>query len=406
MKRLVAGRVGAVHQVAGTDQNLFVNLASARCDADSVPSGAATVSIDNLTNETITPDTSRGDGGIVVPPFQTQAENITGLSALDVNAPPRLLGCTLSHSETRSATPPPLRRACRAYIRYAPGTLGKKAFIRHLDQALRDEPLNAIARTRFRAALPVTTSDLIQRHLYEFGIWEPHLTAWVHRVLRPGDTFIDVGANIGYYTLLAAHLVGPAGRVVAIEPSPQFRRVLTSAVSGAGYRNIRTVPVAAAAGSKKETFWLEDPANLGRTTMIRPCGPYGETPVFTADARPLAEILTPAELASARVFKIDVEGAEAQVIEGLLPALSFLRPDAELAIEITPYVLAKQGLSPHDVLSPLRAAGFNVYRVPNDYDPASYPAAIRRPQPPSRWDETITHMTDLVLSRTDALQLS
>lgn len=299
----------------------------------------------------------------------------------------------------------PFRRAARAYVRYAPGALGKKALIRHLDQALCDEPINVTARTRFRAAFPVTTSDVIQRHLYEFGIWEPHLTAWIRRVLRPGDTFIDVGANIGYYTLLAAHLVGPRGHVVAIEPSPQFRRVLTDALSAARYQNVRTVPMAAAAASKKETFWLEYPANLGRTTMFRPSGPYGETPVFTADSRPLAEILTSAELACARVIKIDVEGAEAQVIQGLLPVIDSLRPDAELAIEITPDVLARQGPSPHDALNSLRAAGFHVYRIPNDYDPASYPAAIRRPQPPSRCEEPITQLTDLVLSRTDAAYL-
>jgi FkbM family methyltransferase len=299
--------------------------------------------------------------------------------------------------------PRPLHRPCRAYVRYAPGTLGKTALVRKLDPALRDQPVATTAHAFFRAAFPVDTSDIIQRYLYEFGVWEPHLTRWIQRALRPGDAFIDVGANIGYYTLLAARAVGPEGRVVAIEPSPQFRQVMTSAISSARHRNVRVAGVAAAGVAKHETFWLEDPANLGGTTMIRP---RSGTPVFTADALPIAEILTPAEAASARVVKIDVEGAEVQVIEGLVPVLSSLRPDAEIAIEVTPRALARQGRVPDDALGPLRAAGFHVYKVPNDYDAASYPAAIRRPQPPSRWDGPVTQMSDLVLSRTDAAHLS
>jgi FkbM family methyltransferase len=299
--------------------------------------------------------------------------------------------------------PRSLYRAGRAYVRYAPRMPGKAALIRHLDPALRDDPLTATARTRFGAAIPVVTSDIIQRYLYQFGIWEPHLTRWIQRTLRPGDTFIDVGANIGYYTLLAARLVGPGGHVVAIEPSPQFRQVMTSAISSAQHRNIRVAGVAAAGVRKQETFWLEDPANLGGTTMIRPrCG----TPVFTADVLPLTEILTMEEARRARLLKIDVEGAEAQVIEGLVPMLSSLRPDAEITVEITPRLLARQGQTPDDVLSPLREAGFHVYRVPNDYDAVSYPAAIRSPQPPRRQDGPVTQMSDLVLSRTDAAHLS
>src|SRR5450755_115400 len=70
------------------------------------------------------------------------------------------------------------------------------------------------------------TTDWIQRQLYYFGLWEPNLSAWIERRLSTGDVFVDVGANVGYFTLLAAGVVGKTGKVVAIEPMPEIFRHL------------------------------------------------------------------------------------------------------------------------------------------------------------------------------------
>ncbi|MGW8556570.1 hypothetical protein [Streptomyces tubercidicus] len=100
----------------------------------------------------------------------------------------------------------------RGYLRDAPGTLGKGAFARQcLNPWLRRLPRQRVVRTRFGVATAVDTQDLIQRYVYMFGVWEPHMPHWLQRRLRPGDTYIDVGANIGYFSLLAAHLVGDRG---------------------------------------------------------------------------------------------------------------------------------------------------------------------------------------------------
>lgn len=108
----------------------------------------------------------------------------------------------------------------REYVRHAPWSAGKRALVEnHLNAALRDRPLHRLARTRFGATFAVDTQDLIQRYLYLFGVWEPHMTRWLQRRLKPGDVFVDVGANIGYYSILASRLVGARGKVVAIEAS-------------------------------------------------------------------------------------------------------------------------------------------------------------------------------------------
>lgn len=80
----------------------------------------------------------------------------------------------------------------RWHVRYAPGSLAKPFLVRTLlDQWLRQQPRTRVTRTRFGATVTVTTSDVIQRYLYLFGVWEPHLSHWVQERLRPGDIFIE-----------------------------------------------------------------------------------------------------------------------------------------------------------------------------------------------------------------------
>src|ERR1700742_4360825 len=92
----------------------------------------------------------------------------------------------------------------------------------------------------FRSRLP----DGIQTFVYLFGTWEPDLTAFLRRRLRPGDTFIDVGANVGYMSALASRLVGPHGAVVAIEPAPIASAVLQETVAMNDLTNTRRVTAA------------------------------------------------------------------------------------------------------------------------------------------------------------------
>lgn len=86
--------------------------------------------------------------------------------------------------------------------------------------------------------------DIIQMYVYLFGTWEPDLAAFLRRRLQPGDTFIDVGANVGYLSVLSSGLVGPQGVVVAIEPAPDARAALQETVARNDRDNIRLVTAA------------------------------------------------------------------------------------------------------------------------------------------------------------------
>ncbi|MBT3160152.1 FkbM family methyltransferase [Streptomyces sp. CHA1] len=298
----------------------------------------------------------------------------------------------------------PLARALRAYVRYAPGTVGKARLVgSFLDEHLRTHSVHTTVRLLTGDKADVTTSDVIQRYQYLFGEWEPNLSAFLRDRLRPGDTFIDVGAHRGAFSLLASHAVDPDGRVVAIEPSPQFHADLTAAATTNQRANIRAVRAAASDTHGTLALYLEDPANLGHTTAVQPNHVHTAFEVQTA---PLADLISRAELATTRIIKIDVEGVEAAAIRGLLPALTHLRDDAELVVEVTPRLLAKQGESAAEIIDTLREHGFHAYTLTNDYDPATYPRTMHRPEPPVRCTETPKRMTDLVFSRTDADSLT
>jgi FkbM family methyltransferase len=301
-------------------------------------------------------------------------------------------------------TASPLARALRTYVRYAPGTAGKALLIdRYLDHRLRTRPISTTARLRCSDRVPVATGDVIQRFQYLFGEWEPNLSAFLRSRLQPGDTFIDVGAHRGAFSLLASHLVGPQGRVVALEPTPDYHDALAAAVNTNRRTNIRTIQAAASDTAGTTTLYLEDPTNLGHTTAVRPRHVHAQ---FEVPMAPLPELVSDAELTTARVIKIDVEGAEAAVLRGLLPALPRLRTDVEIVTEVTPRLLAKQGESVEFILEAMRQQGFHVYRLANDYDPATYPQVMRRPEPPVRCTEISLDMSDLVFSRIEADQLS
>ena len=105
----------------------------------------------------------------------------------------------------------------RSYVRYAPIDFGKAQLVAgYLDLELQRRPRDFVARLKGGANVAGTTEDLLQRHMYEFGVWEPDLTRWIRSRLRPGDVFVDVDER-RVLPPIGSRCVGPDGAVVAIE---------------------------------------------------------------------------------------------------------------------------------------------------------------------------------------------
>lgn len=312
-----------------------------------------------------------------------------------MNWVPDNLLCRLSKS-------PPARRLAtavvRSYLRYFPVAAGKEAlWNRVVDPYLAWHSHPFVARTRFGACMAGDTRDMIQQYVYFFGFWEPDLTGWITSRLQPGDVFVDVGANIGYYSLLASGLVGDDGKVVSVEASPAIFRQLRGNLDRNRSGNVRAVNVAASDCKARLQLFRGPSHNIGETSLFQADG-------FTADgmveAAPLADILEAGELARARLLKIDVEGAEAAVLRGLVPMLGRMRADLELIVEFHPQYLTQPGQSAEDLVKLLRGAGFHAARLENDYWPFAYlrNRSIKRPTP---LRTPITGETVIVFSRQD-----
>ncbi|MEV8419967.1 FkbM family methyltransferase [Streptomyces niveus] len=302
----------------------------------------------------------------------------------------------------RSASSDMLVGLGRAYVRHVPAPLGKASLLtRYLNPHLRDRARQRVVRSRFGARFTIDTRDLIQRYIYMFGVWEPHMTRWLQARLVPGDTFIDVGANIGYYTVLASGLVGGAGQVVAVEASPDFHQRLLEQVRLNRRDNVRAVNGAVSDGQRTLTFVLASSSNMGANSIVPYDGPAESS--FEVEAFPLGELLAPEEISTARVIKIDVEGAEGSVVRGMIPMLDKLRPDCEITVEVTPDRMAQLGDSAEELMKTMRDHGFHAYRLANEYTPESYVAALGgRREMPVRWRGPVVEESDLIFSRVDA----
>jgi FkbM family methyltransferase len=260
------------------------------------------------------------------------------------------------------------------------------------------------AGDRFECDLP----DLIQMYVYLFGVWEPDLAALIRRRLREGDVFVDVGANIGFDTMIASRCVGERGRVVAIEASPAMCDRLRGTLSDNGRpSNVRVIQGAAGAARGTVDVYAGPSHNVGLATTVR----RGAMPhVARVDVAPLGDLLTAEEIARVRLIKIDVEGGEDAVLAGLLSCVESLPRAAEVAVELSPLWWSDRSKTAADVLQPYVDRGFFVYSIRNNYWPWRYlwPHDV---EPPLRVRDAraLTRRTrrlDVVLSRTDAERLA
>lgn len=318
---------------------------------------------------------------------------------------------------TLKSLPAPLRviirfltiRPLRTYIRFAPWSMGKLLLYNSLAEHLWWLETSVNSSTVFKSTLQVDASDIVGKHIYYFGIWEPSLTRWIQCRLRPGDVFIDVGANIGYYSLLASKLVGDSGKVVSVEALPQIFVRLEQNLRQNDTRNVRTVNAAAWDKPEKVKIFTRQEGPSGSTTLIPEwADQWHLQQQLEIDAKPLSDILTEEEIKSARLIKIDVEGAEWHVISEMQSWLSRTRKDLEIVIEISRSMMQTQGKSLQDILDVFNGFGFQGYQIQNDYLASTciYIENYGPPQQVKQWPDERVDQIDLIFSRVNAKYLS
>lgn len=191
--------------------------------------------------------------------------------------------------------------------------------------------------------------------------------------LGPGDVALDLGANIGVYTLTLAHAVGTAGKVIAFEPEPSNFALLSKNVELNGYQNVAAWPYAVGADAGTIKLYLSD-SNRGDH---RTFADGSRRRVIEVRCVRLDEFLDPS--LQVRLIKMDIQGAEVTALQGMQ---SLLRRAQQLTLltEFWPAGLSNAGSSAREYLDLLLLAGFQIFRI------ASGSGALR-PFGPSQLEE-------------------
>lgn len=215
-------------------------------------------------------------------------------------------------------------------------------------------------RLRCGAEILAPMDDWVGRTLYYFGDLDPKLSRVFRQILRPGDTVLDVGANIGVMSMLAASLVGPGGAVHSFEPQPQLTSMLRESVSRNGFRNVHIHEYAL--GDKTETRVLGvHMDNSGWASLESDPSDYIR-PV-SVKVQEAASCFDSLGISAVRMLKMDVEGYEPVILRAAMPFLERIKPHAVL-FEITNHDLSFNDQPIVQLLAPL---GYRFLDIPRSY---------------------------------------
>ncbi len=231
----------------------------------------------------------------------------------------------------------------------------------------------AVRVPAFKARFPRSSAHLIfecdlrnslAREVYFTGQYEPQETALVEALLRPGQTFVDVGAHWGYFSLIASQKVSRTGRVIAIEADPRLFRTLSQNVSENGLAQVEAIHVAAAAGSGvlRMAGYRESDENWGLSRLLGSARPNDDPDVFDVFTAGIDSLLDERGMGTVDVLKMDIEGAEALALRGMEGGLRAGRYRT-MVIEFHPLALQDFGSSIPALVDFLTGFGYRAWRI-------------------------------------------
>jgi FkbM family methyltransferase len=208
--------------------------------------------------------------------------------------------------------------------------------------------------------LRLNLANDLSKQLFVAGCYDPNEFAFLDKVLEPGMTFIDAGANEGLYALFAARRAGHSGRVLAFEPSAREFSRLKANIARNGLENVTLFPLALADREGEAGLLIANAEHAGQNTL----GAFahegaGEERREKVPVRSLDNVLASERVGRVDVVKIDVEGAEVRLLEGAKETLRQYRP--LLLIEINSDSLAKQGHSRTEITALLESLDYLAY---------------------------------------------
>lgn len=213
--------------------------------------------------------------------------------------------------------------------------------------------------TSFQASVPPAGALIVpagapSARNFLTGSYERDVTATLQQCLRPGMTFMDVGANIGYFTVLAAQAVGPGGHVYAFEPDPEAFAYLerNAAAAQAGDSTVENLAVAAFSGVMPFTRTEFERGYLSREPS--------ETRVVRTTS--LDDYFAARDWPPVHVIKMDIEGGEVDALRGATELFG-RNPDLQIVVELNTVALRRAGRTAAELGAELRRLGLTRHRL-------------------------------------------
>ncbi|QDS88341.1 hypothetical protein EC9_25310 [Rosistilla ulvae] len=239
---------------------------------------------------------------------------------------------------------------------------GKWRLRRHTLAALR-RPSGPRGRKTVRTTdgflMELDLSDYVDQHIYATGTYETMVREILKRTLQRDGFFIDIDANIGYFTLLGAQCEGKNGRVLAFEPvtSTRSRLVRNCDLNGCVNISVRRQAASDVTGDASINIGPREHSGISSLRPLETCGTTEEIETIRLD-----ELLSVDDPPS--IIKIDVEGAEMCVLRGLSALLGQWGESAPcLVLELSPAFLKVFGDNAADLVSQLQQLGYSCYRI-------------------------------------------
>ncbi len=200
--------------------------------------------------------------------------------------------------------------------------------------------------------------------------YEPEITDIFCRWLRPGDTVIDVGANVGWFTLLAASIVGPSGSVHAFEPGPDNLKLLDENVQLNEFKNITISGNPLSDEATMRDFYLNPKGHGGHSLWKM----MPEATPLNLQTKTLDQCLFKNKI---RILKIDTEGHEQRILMGAAKLLQSGQAPEFIFAEYHHQGLAAEGDTEHSMRMFMEAHGYYCFLLPpHSFLPIQLPARV------------------------------
>jgi FkbM family methyltransferase len=228
-------------------------------------------------------------------------------------------------------------------------------FIKKILSSILKKSSPAFIRDTFGHNIYLDPMDSLNLSLY--GVHEPSEISLFEKLLRVGDVVVDVGANIGYFSLIFAQLIGTEGKVYAFEPSPVNYSLLKKNITANQYSNIVPVHSALSDGTCKTLRLYLCETNCGDHRVF---DSHDNRAFVEIAATSLDDYFCRGEHVD--FIKIDVQGAEMQVLQGMRNLLQ-RNPDIRVLLEYWPRGLSLAGTEPKDLITYFESLGFEKYEL-------------------------------------------